>query len=40
VEALMGIACSTEAVRHEIEEAMSSTAVGLRAVTRADWYFE
>lgn len=39
VEALMGVACYTEEIREEAEEAASSAGVGLRAVTRPDWYF-
>ncbi len=39
MEALMGIACYTEAVRHEVEAATSSAGVSVKVVARPDWYF-
>lgn len=39
MEALMGIACYTEAVRREVEVATSSAGVRITAVARPDWYF-
>ncbi len=39
MEALIGVACYTEAVRHEVEAATSSAGVSLWVVTRRDWYF-
>jgi hypothetical protein len=39
VEALMGVACYTEAVRREVEAAASSAEVSVKVVARPDWYF-
>lgn len=39
MEALMGVACYTEAVRHEVEAATSSAGVSIKVVVRPDWYF-
>jgi len=39
MEALMGVACYTEAVRQEVEAATSSAGVSVKVVTRPDWYF-
>jgi hypothetical protein len=39
MEALMGVACYTEAVRQEVEAATSSAGVSVKVVARPDWYF-
>lgn len=39
LEALMGVACYSEAVRQEVEAAISSAGVGVKVVVRPDWYF-
>jgi len=39
MEALIGVACYTEAVRHEVEAATSSAGVSAKVVARPDWYF-
>lgn len=39
MEALMGIACYTEAVRREVDAATSSAGVRITVVARPDWYF-
>lgn len=39
VEALMGVACYSEAVRQEVETVTSSAGVSVEVVTRRDWYF-
>ncbi|MES1244052.1 MAG: DUF4433 domain-containing protein [Acidobacteriota bacterium] len=38
-EALLGVVCYTELVRHEVETVTSSAGVGLRAFARPTWYF-
>jgi len=40
MEALMGVACYTEAVRQETEAAASSAGVSVKVVVRSDWYFQ
>lgn len=39
MEALVGVACYTEAVRHEVEAATSSAGVSVKVVTRREFYF-
>ena len=39
VEALMGVACYTEAVRQEVEAETSSAGVSVKVVARPGWYF-
>lgn len=39
VSALVGLACYTETVQHEMEADIARAGVELRAVTRPNWYF-
>ncbi|HET9227445.1 MAG TPA: DUF4433 domain-containing protein [Thermoanaerobaculia bacterium] len=39
VEALLGVVCYTELIRHEVEAAISSAGVNVPVFIRPDWYF-
>lgn len=39
MEALLGVACYTEGVRHDVEAAAATAGTNLRVVARQDWYF-